>query len=309
MIYRATNAKTPILPRNLENPVGGTWILRKADKAVDERFKAIQVRVLALFRGIPAYKVNISAEEVGQYVYGLTPAQMEILSQSLQDAIEYYLANPDKRQFFMAEHVEDATRAGTVASQANLAHLSVTYAAARPIETIILSQPYVNRVAMAVSASYDKWSSFSAAMKDDLRGIIGRSVALGLNPKKIQTQIAEQLGVSRRKAWSIAQTELVGALREARWAESDVASQELDLDIRMLWTSALIPQTRPWHASRHGKAYTTAEVRAFYAEKRNMYNCFCAQTECFVDADGKPVISKAGQQAMKAEKQKWEKAH
>lgn len=307
MIYSATNAKTPILPRSLDNPVGGTWVLRKADRAIDDRFKAIQARVLQLFRAIPAYKVNVSAEEIGQYVYGLSPAQMEILSQSLQDTIEYYLANPDKAQFFMAEHVEDAARAGTVASQANLAHLSATYAAARPVETILLSQPYLNRVAMAVSASYDEWKSLSATMKADLAGTIGRAIAQGLNPKMIETEIVNRLGVNRSKAKALAQTELVGALREARWAEAEQAEEEFGFTVKLLWTSALKPTTRITHGIRHGRAYAPAEVRAFYATGGERFNCYCAQTECLVDESGKPILSKQAQTSMAKEKADWKR--
>lgn len=305
MIYRNAAQRTPILPRSLTNPVGGDWVFRKAYKAIDERFKAIRQRVLAAFRMIPHYKVNVTEEEIGQYVYGMTAAQISQLSMALQDTLDYYLANPDKQQFFMADIVEDAERTGTVAAQANLAHLSSTYAAARPIESIIISQPYITRVAAAVSQSYDGWKSLSATAKADLSGVIGRAIAQGLNPRTVESQIIERLDVSRSKARSLAQTEITGALREARWAETDAANDALDLDIRILWTSALLPTTRQTHAARHGKVYTTEQVRAFYSENGNRYNCHCGNTECLVDESGKPILSKQAQSSMAKEKANW----
>lgn len=68
------------------------------------------------------------------------------------------------------------------------------------------------------------------------------------------------------KAKNIAQTEQVGALRQAQWNETDWAADRLGLNTGLLWLSALKPTTRTWHASRHGKVYTTEEVRDFYAE-------------------------------------------
>jgi uncharacterized protein with gpF-like domain len=49
------------------------------------------------------------------------------------------------------------------------------------------------------------------------------------------------------------------------------------LNTGLLWLSALKPTTRTWHASRHGKVYTTEQVRD-YAENGNKYNCYCANS-------------------------------
>jgi len=66
----------------------------------------------------------------------------------------------------------------------------------------------------------------------------------------------------------------------------------LGIKTGMLWTSALIPTTRSWHAAKNGKVLTTAEVKAFYSVNGNRYRCRCAQTEALLDADGKPILTK-----------------
>ncbi|MDP1019404.1 hypothetical protein Q6284_28990, partial [Klebsiella pneumoniae] len=48
----------------------------------------------------------------------------------------------------------------------------------------------------------------------------------------------------------------------------------------------LKPTTRSWHASRHGKVYTTEQVRDFYAENGNRYNCYCSQIPVLLNDDG-----------------------
>jgi hypothetical protein len=38
--------------------------------------------------------------------------------------------------------------------------------------------------------------------------------------------------------------------------------------------------------SRHGKVYTTEQVRDFYAENGNRYNCYCSQIPVLLNDDG-----------------------
>ena len=104
---------------------------------------------------------------------------------------------------------------------------------------------------------------------------IGRAVVDGKNPKAARAEIMERLDVGRSKAMAYAQTDITDTLRQARMAEADYAQEQFGMAIGLLWTSALIPTTRPWHASRNGKVYTSAEVTAFYGQRGNRYNCRC----------------------------------
>jgi uncharacterized protein with gpF-like domain len=91
-------------------------------------------------------------------------------------------------------------------------------------------------------------------------------------------------------------------------AEADHASDALGIKIGLLWTSTLQAFTRSWHASRNGKAYTSEEVKTFYSQRGNRYNCHCATTEALLDANGAPILTDRLKASMLAEKLAWEKA-
>jgi hypothetical protein len=103
----------------------------------------------------------------------------------------------------------------------------------------------------------------------------------------------------------MAQTDLTDTLRQARWAEAEAAREDLGIVTGLLWTSALIPTTRPTHAAKNGKVLTTEQVREFYSRDGNIFRCHCAQTECLLDEDGKPILTPGLKAAMAKEKAEW----
>ena len=142
-------------------------------------------------------------------------------------------------------------------------------------------------------------------MRAELAQIIGRAVVDGKNPRAVRTEIAERLEVSRGRALGYAQTDITDTLRQARMAEADHAREEFGLGIGLLWTSALLPTTRPTHAARHRKVYTSAQVKAFYAVNGNRYRCHCSITECLLDEDGMRLL---GEMADEHDCQVWVEA-
>ncbi len=149
-----------------------------------------------------------------------------------------------------------------------------------------MKREYLNQIAAARLTTFSDWKVISDTARGDLTNIITDAVARGVNPRETASVISERLDVSMSKAKTIAQTEQVGALRQAQWNETDWAADRLGLNTGLLWLSALKPTTRTWHASRHGKGYTTEEVRDFYAENGNRYNCYCSQIPVLLNDDG-----------------------
>lgn len=301
-------ARSPHIPGDKSDRTGSRGILRRAIAEIRRRFEALQAEVLAIFDAIPTYALNdIAAPRV---LYGLTPEQLAAVSLALQQALERWIANgrDPANVLWWAPFDAEAAQLGTAQSVANLTALAPAYAATRTLQSVIWSEPYRNRVAMAQVRSMEHWTGLAAEARATLAQIIGRAVVDGKNPKAVRTEIAEALGVSRSRAALYAQTDVTGTLREARWAEAEAAEQELGLQLALLWTSALIPTTRPTHAARHGKAYTPAEVRAFYASGGERYRCHCSQTECLLGADGKPILSDALRASMAKEKAAWKPA-
>jgi len=302
--------RNPIVPSSTTNPTGTGRILAKADKEIERRIAWLTDEVVALFEAIPSYAANASAEDIGLYVYGLTADQMLLLQTTLAQVSYKWLVNGlPKGGFWFETLTQEAAGLGLAQSSANLSNLSPVYAAERPIEAVIYSQRYIQSTAMAVTRDYSHWNGLSDEAKTKLSGVIADGVAQGKNPRAVVTDIKDSIGVTRSKAKQIAQTDITGTLRETRWAESDAASKDFGLDIRLLWSSALKATTRQNHGVRHGKVYTVDDVRAFYSRDGNKYNCYCAQTEALVDEEGKLMASDTLKQGMARQRDTWDKQH
>lgn len=305
----AAPIRNPTIPGTKQDRTGASGILRRAGADIRKRWAGLTRDVLAAFNRIPVYALNDL--RTGAVRYGLTPEQLAGIADELQQAIDrWLLAGRDPRYAFWWDvYVEEANHLGTMQTQANLAGLSATYAAGRTVEAIIYSEPYRNRIKLAKFKSYEHWTGLAAEQRAQLAQVIGQAVADGLNPVDARRLIQERLEVGKAKALAYAQTDILDTLRQARIAESEQAENELGIKTALLWTSALIPTTRPWHASRNGKVYTREQVKAFYADRGNRYNCRCATTECLLDADGKPILTKKLQATMANERKRWQSQH
>jgi hypothetical protein len=301
--------RDPIIPGTTRDRTGTAGILRRAQADIRKRWAGLLRDVLAAFDRIPVYQIN--DERVAAVRYGLTPEQIAGIADELQAAVKRWIADgrDPAHRIWWDPYIDEAHLMGTAQASTNLAALSTTYAAARSIEAIIYSEPYRLRIAAAKFKSYEHWAGLASQQRADLAQVIGQAVADGMNPRTARKLIAERLEVSKARALQYAQTDITDTLRQARWAEDDAAESELGVRTGELWTSALIPSTRPWHASRSGRVYTRDEVRAFYATNGNRFNCFCAQTACLLDADGKPILTKRLQSAMANERKAWQSTH
>lgn len=300
----------PAIPGTPSDRTGTTGILRRALREIGRRWAGLQADVLALFDAIGRLQVNDVAGPAPT-IYTLTPQQLAQLSADLQETVRRWIADDRQPadQLWWSPYSAEAAQLGAAQSVANLSALSEVYAAARSIEAVVYSEPYRNRVAMAQIRSMEHWTGTAASVRAELAQIIGRAVADGKNPKDVRQEIMDRLGVSKSDAARFAQTDITGTLRDARLAESEHAESELGVRTGMLWTSALVPTTRPWHASRNGRVYSRDECKAFYQQRGNKFHCLCGMTEALLDADGKPILTDRLKATMKAERERWEKAH
>jgi hypothetical protein len=299
---RLPRPRNPIIPGTTRERTGTGPIIRRAVAEINVRFAALTVEVLAAFDRIPVYQRN-----EGSVLYGLTAEQMALLSGELQASLDAYIARQgeDVHRFWWSPYVADASQLGSAQAAANLSGLSATYAASRSLQSIVFSEPYRDRVGIAQTKSYEHWTGQSAQIRAELAQIIGSAVADGRPPREVKGLIRDRLDVTAAKARAFAQTDITDSLRQARWAEDDAAGEQFGLDLRELHTSALLPTTRHTHAARHGKIYRTAEVRQWYAQDGNRYNCHCSQTSCLVDDEGKPILTDSLKQKMAKELRYW----
>ena len=298
----------PVIPGSTTDRTGTGGILRRAGADIRRRFAELQKDVLAIFDRIRVLSTNDAA--LARTIYAMTPEEMAATSQALREALDRWISNgrDPAHLAWWAIYDEDASQLGSAQSVSNLTRLSAAYAATRTLRDVVFSEAYRTRVATAQIKSYDHWTGLSAELRAELSQIIGRAVVDGKNPKAVRAEIAERLDVSKARALQYSQTDITDTLRQARMAEADYAEEQFGLRIGLLWTSALIPTTRPWHASRNGKVYKSAEVRAFYEANGNRYRCHCATTECLLDAAGKPILTKTLKDSMAKELAAWQKA-
>lgn len=301
--------RSPIVPQNRADRTGSAGIIRRASAVVRRRFEGLRKDVLVIFDRIPVYSINdVRSPEVR---YGLTADQLAGIAEELSATLQRWIgAERDPSGLLWWEPFdEEASQLGTAQSVANLRNISSVYAAARDLAQVIYSDAYRTRVRIAKFRSNEYWTGLAADQRQKLAEVIGRAVADGKNPRTVRKEIQETLEIGKARALLYAQTDITNTLREARVAEAEYAEVEFGIKTALLWTSALLPTTRPWHASRSGRTYTPAEVKAFYAQGGNRWNCYCSTTECLLDEEGKPILTKKLQSAMANERKAWQSVY
>lgn len=245
------------------------------------------------------YQVN-----AGKFIYDMTAAELADLLQVVQSILDDELLEGGSQNLWAMDYVTAEYERGTLNAYTNLSVQSPVYASQTTLMQLLSSPAYQNQIASAYISTYSDWKGISDTARADLANVIADSIGRGFNPRETASIVSKRLDVSMAKAKSIAQTEQVGALRQAQWNETDWSADRLGLNTGLLWLSALKPTTRSWHASRHGKVYTTEEVRDFYAENGNRWNCYCSQIPCLLTDDG-DLFNEGLADKLAAERKKW----
>jgi SPP1 gp7 family putative phage head morphogenesis protein len=208
------------------------------------------------------------------------------LLEIVQTILDDYLLAGNGQDIWSLQYIAAEFERGTLNAYTNLSVQSPVYASQTTLGALLSSPAYQNQVAAAFVSTYSDWKGISDAARVDLANIIADAIGRGVNPRETMKVISKRLDVSMSKAKTIAQTEQVGALREAQWNETQWTQERLGLRTKLLHLSALKPTTRNWHASRHGRLYTVEEVREWYAKDGNRFNCYCSQIPAIVDEKG-----------------------
>lgn len=274
----------PRLPSSRSDPVSGWPIVNRAFNEIRKRYRALTTEVITAFERIPAEPIAINAiDEFGKYRYVTDSRQLARLTEFIASLIDEFIGSGrELNQLWLTGFIEEAYRKGTSLAVTNLSAQSATYATERSLNALLFSEPFQRRIGIALLSGKNKWKKLETDVLTDLSNTIANAVAGGKNPRAVVSLLKERLGVSQSQARTIAQTEITGALRQARRDEAKQAAEDFGFDVRLFWTSALIPTTRKTHAARHGKVYTTENVAEFYSRDGNIFNCYCAQTEVII---------------------------
>ncbi|HHJ0103613.1 TPA: phage minor head protein [Yersinia enterocolitica] len=299
----ATRIGTPIVPRNKADPTQSYRTVNNMYRDIEERYLGIKTALKRIFderltgrvregnaeqsfavHGDTIYQVNASA-----YIYDMTARQLADLLERVQTILDDYLLEGIGQDIWALSYVSDEYQRGMLSSFTNLSVQSPVYASQTTLSALLSSPAYQNQISMAYVSTYSDWKGISDKVRADLANVISDSIGRGINPRETARLISKRLDISMSGAKNIAQTEQVGALRQAQWAETTWAKERLGLNTGLLWLSALKPTTRAWHAARHGRIYTVEEVEAFYAENGNRYHCYCSQIPAILNDKGEIV--------------------
>ncbi|HDC4568308.1 phage minor head protein [Enterobacter cloacae] len=321
-----TKVGLPIVPRSKVDPTRSAKQVTAMFRDIEERYLGIKRGLRALFdqrligrerevnshnwhflchdngADIRLYQVN-----AGKFIYDMSAQELADLLEAVQSILDDYLLEGGEQNLWAMDYVVAEAQRGTLEAFNNLSQQSQVYASQTTLQQLLNSPGYLNQISAARLTTFSDWKVISDTARGDLTNIITDAVARGVNPRETAGVISKRLDVSMSKAKTIAQTEQVGALRQAQWNETDWAADRLGLNTGLLWLSALKPTTRTWHASRHGKVYTTEEVRDFYAENGNRYNCYCSQIPVLLNDDGS-IFNEGLEDKLKKERQQWKLA-
>lgn len=245
------------------------------------------------------YQVN-----AGKFVYDMTAAELADLLQVVQSILDDELLDGGSQNLWAMDYVIAEYDRGTLNAFTNLSVQSQVYASQTTLQQLLSSPGYLNQIAAARLTTFSDWKVISDTARGDLTNIITDAVARGVNPRETASVISKRLDVSMSKAKNIAQTEQVGALREAQWNETEWASDRLGLNTGLLHLSALKPTTRQTHAFWHGKVRTVQAVRDWYAIDGNKYHCYCGQIPVLLNDDGS-IFNEGLADKLAKERKQW----
>ncbi|HDS4550211.1 TPA: phage head morphogenesis protein [Klebsiella pneumoniae subsp. pneumoniae] len=314
---------TPIIPRSKVDPTQSAKPVSKMFQDIEGRYLDIKRRLKVLFdqrltgrqqeaNGEQSWLMcnNEGAEpslyqvNAGTYVYDMTAAQLADLLQIVQAILDDALLDGGSQNLWALDYVAAEYERGTQQAFTNLSVQSPVYASQTTLQQLLSSPAYQNQIASAYISTYSDWKEISDTARADLANVIADAIGRGINPRETASIVSKRLDVSMSKAKTIAQTEQVGALRQAQWNETDWAAERLGLNTGLLHLSALKPTTRTTHAFWHGKVRTVQEVRDWYAVDGNRYHCYCSQIPVLLNDDGS-IFNKGLAERLAKEREQW----
>ncbi len=318
-----TRIGTPIVPRNKADPTQSSRQVSRMFSDIEGRYLTIKRRLKGLFdqrltghsretNGQRSWLMcnNEGAEpslyqvNAGKFIYDMNAAELANLLQVVQTILDDLLLEGGSQNLWALGYVAAEYERGTLNAFTNLSVQSPVYASQTTLMQLLSSPAYQNQIASAYISTYSDWKGISDTARADLANVIADSIGRGVNPRETAIIVSKRLDVSMAKAKNIAQTEQVGALRQAQWNETDWASERLGLNTGLLHLSALKPTTRQTHAYWHGRVRTVAEVREWYSVNGNKYHCYCSQIPALLNDDGS-IFNEGLADKLKKERQQW----
>lgn len=293
-------------PLNKADPLNMGKSVARAWRHIDELYRVMAKKVLAFLNQRLSRRIINQSDFIET---DLTALDLAEILEEIQRIIDRTLLSSGNQgeQLWFDSYLDEAMLKGTQSAVTDLSLQSERYRNERNLQSVIFSSSYFNRAAMARTAAYSDWKGLSDSLRQDLARVVTEAVLNGDNVKTTAGKIKKRLDVSAKRAKLMAQTKQLSAYRRAEWDEAVEAKEELGLNTKLLHFSALKPTTRLTHAARHGKCFDVEEVKAWYQEDGNRFNCYCKQSVIVVNDDGvsdvEPLLK-----TLNEERTKWVQA-
>ena len=271
---------------------------RRATENLNKRLRGAMAQVKALVDSIP---VRLSVQNSlkanrNTYVWEMSPERQSQVDIRIRQIIDYWFQTqtPERpARWFFNTYIDDAVMPATADAVNNVKLLSQGMVSsaqldAVTIQSIFLQAQYRDVIGNIYGRAFNEMSGFSGETATDLARVLSESVMLGESARKAKSRITKRFNVASSRAERIARTEINRAYTVARTKAAQVVAKDLDITVNVIHRSSLMPTTRSWHASRHGRIYTPQEQDDWWAEGANRINCLCSVSEVVIGKDGKP---------------------
>lgn len=314
----ATRIGTPIIPRNKADPTQSYRQVNKMYRDIEERYLGIKTALKQLFderltgrvregntkAGHALYDNTLYQVNAGAFIYDMTAQQLADLLERVQVILDDYLLEGIGQDIWALTYIAEEYQRGTLNAYTNLSVQSPVYESQTTLVQLLSSPAYQNQIGAAYVSAYSDWKGVSDKARADLANVIADAIGRGINPRETASIVSKRIDVSMSQAKVIAQTEQVGALREAQWNETEWSRERLGLNTGLLHLSALKPTTRQTHAFWHGKVRTVAEVREWYSINGNKYHCYCSQVPAILNDKGE-IVNEGLSNRLADERKAW----
>lgn len=284
-----------IIPTRLEkDPTGQAGNRLRAKVDISRRVNRLRDPVLQILRSFPVESITVNKT---RYNYDINPQRIAGLFDELQ-AMFYRALEVESfsRGWFLSQYLGQAWQEGTTKAFTRLKTLAESAAPniadAMNLDSVLTSPEYARRFEIIAARAFESMKGFAGQAANDLGRILGEGVALGQSPRTIARDIRKKFDqIEGYRALRIARTEVNNSFKEARYEETKDVRDRLGLEVKVMHVSALVENTRPSHAARHGKIYTLEDEREWQNEGSNLINCICSTVEV-VFINGEPTQKK-----------------
>jgi hypothetical protein len=236
-----------------------------------------------------------------QYVYELSPDRVNQVDKLIKNIIYRQMLGFEEPiwslQWWFNTYTRQSVEKGysdSLQSAQNLSPASVVgqevSAEIRSIDIEqILNQPYYRRrLENVYGRTFNSMVGFGDDTAKQLSGILARAVTSGVNYRAIASELTETFkDMSGYRALRIVRTELNKSATDAYMQNTEDLNRDVyssgGFRVAVMHLSALAPNTRRTHASRHGDIFTPTEQAEWWDSGSNRVQCQCSVVDVLVD--------------------------